>query len=269
MTYRVRNIAIAVVLAALAAVMTSVYVASYKKRLDGQQKSVSVWVASRDLPAGTPGSDVTKALTEKHVAKKSVVPGAISSPDQVKDKLTSQAIYAGEQVTTRRFSTRAQVGVRAKLKANVRAISIQGSSDQLLAGTLRTGDHVDVLGTFKVKKESNNTLTYVFTRTVLRDVEVLRAPDGPAPGSKLSNNLNQMYSVMLAVTDAQANKLWFTATNASGNNNSSTVLGWSLDLRAPVDSSDSPENVETVASILKDGLTPRQVHELFGPFGGQ
>jgi Flp pilus assembly protein CpaB len=146
-------------------------------------------------------------------------------------------------------------------------MSLQGNGDQLLAGTLKTGDHVDVVATFKLIGRRGGDAP--FTRAVLRDVEVLRAPAGPAPGAKLSSGLEQKYSVMLAVTDTQANKLWFTATSASGNQQGGTVLGWSLDLRSPLGDTDSPESVETVSSILRDGLSNAKLAQLFGnPVGG-
>src|SRR5207244_1646710 len=56
MTYRVRNIVIAVVLAALAALMTSYYVTNYKRHVQQGEKPVQVYVASQDIPAGTPGT---------------------------------------------------------------------------------------------------------------------------------------------------------------------------------------------------------------------
>jgi pilus assembly protein CpaB len=267
MTYRVRNIVIAVVLAALAALMTSFYVTNYKRNVQQDESDVKVWVAARDIPANTPGSDAVKQLDTKQVERRNVVPGAISSTDQVNELVSSQPIYAGEQITARRFTTRTQIGVHGKLKGNLRAFQVQGNGDQLLAGTIRTGDHVDLLATFKYK-QGESAATYVATRTVLRDVEVLRAPDGPAPGAKLSSGLDSKYSVMLAVTDAQANKLWFTATVANGNNQGA-VLGWSLDLRPVLDDTDSPEGVETIGSILRDGLRPAQVKQLLGDFGGQ
>ena len=56
MTYRVRNIVIAVVLAALAALMTSYYVTNYKRHVQQGEDHVKVYVASQDIPAGTAGA---------------------------------------------------------------------------------------------------------------------------------------------------------------------------------------------------------------------
>jgi hypothetical protein len=57
--------------------------------------------------------------------------------------------------------------------------------------------------------------------------------------------------VILAVTDAQAQKLAFV-THPDG-------PSWTLQLRPPIDASDSPESVETVATVLLDGLKAQQI----------
>ena len=62
MTYRVRNIVIAVVLAALAALMTSYYVTNYKRHVQQGEDHVKVYVASQDIPAGTAGADAMHML---------------------------------------------------------------------------------------------------------------------------------------------------------------------------------------------------------------
>ena len=106
MTYRVRNIALAVGFALIAALLTTFYVANYKRHVRQSESTVKVYVATRDIPQGTPGADIVghSWLSVQDVAQRTVVPGAISSPDQIRTLLTTQAIYAGEQVTERRYS---------------------------------------------------------------------------------------------------------------------------------------------------------------------
>lgn len=267
MTYRVRNIVIAVVLAAMAALLTSFYVTNYKKQVQQGEELEKVWVASSDIPAGTTGDEAARLLTSKQVATRSVVPGAISDPSEIQEKISSQPVYAGEQVTVRRFSSVNQQGVAGKLKGNLRAVQIQGTANQMLAGTLKPGDHVDVVGSFKYKLtgQSGTGEEYEATRIVLRDIEVLRSSGGPAPGSKLASGLQDRFSVMLALTDAQENKLQFTQTFADDDTGEEP---WTLQLRPIVDDSDSPESIETLQSILRDGLSKSQVGRLFGKYGG-
>jgi Flp pilus assembly protein CpaB len=262
MTYRVRNIVIAVVLAALAALMTSFYVTNYKKQVQQGEELEQVWVASRDIPAGTIGKDAAKMLTSKQVASRSVVPGAISNPSEIEEKIAAQPVYSGEQVTVRRFSSVSQQGVRSKLRGNVRAVQVQGTANQMLAGTLKSGDHVDVISSFTYSPDGDDS--FEATRTILRDVEVLRVTGGPAPGAKLGGGLQEKFAVMLALTDAQENKLQFAMTFADDETGEEP---WTLDLRPVVEDSDSPESIETLYSVLRDGLSKSQIGRLFGTYG--
>src|ERR671933_262889 len=112
MTYRVRNIGIAV---AVAALLTSFYVTNYKRHVQRGEDHVTVLVAKDDIPTGTSGADAAQMMSTQEVPRRSVSPGAISSPDEVKNMYASQTTFAGEQVTTRRFSTVRQDPIRAQL----------------------------------------------------------------------------------------------------------------------------------------------------------
>src|SRR5204862_184548 len=84
MNYRVKNIGIAVALAALAAILTSVYVVNYKRHVQNGEDKVPVFVAAHDIPAGTSGAGVVDQhmLKKVTVPRKAIVAGAVSSPDQ-------------------------------------------------------------------------------------------------------------------------------------------------------------------------------------------
>jgi len=267
MAYRARNIMIAVALAAVAAILTSFYVTSYKRHVQRSEDHVTVLVAKEDIPEGTPGTDAAHMMSRVDVPRRSVVPGAITSPDQIASLVATQETLQGEEITTRRFNPVAENGVRADLKGTLRAVQVQGDANQTLAGTLSDNDHVDVVATFKYHRANSTTGdTFFASRVVLRDLTVLKAPEGPAVGSKLTNNLNSNFSVLLAVTDRQAQKLLFTVNQTGSNGGSGS--GWSLQLRPVVHAADSPESVTTLDSVLKDGLSSSQLHRYSGVFGG-
>jgi Flp pilus assembly protein CpaB len=263
MTYRVRNIGIAVVLAAVAALFTTFYVSNYKRNVQEGEENVTVFVASRDIPAGTPGSKLTGGgglISKNEVARRSVAPGAVSELDQVSNFIAATPVYAGEQITTRRFRPVEERGVRAEISGNMRAIQVPGEQHQLLAGTLAAGDHVDVVASLKYKladvspqsAEAGNRgdIERVASRVVLRDLLVLGAPTQPDVGSRLSSR--EAFSVLLAVTDSQAQKLFFVLKNGD----------WSLQLRPVTDAQDSPGSVETIESVMGDGLKQNQLRQL-------
>jgi Flp pilus assembly protein CpaB len=239
MTYRVRNIAIAFALAIAGALLTTLYVTNYKHNVQQAEKSVQVYVAAQDIPAGTAGAQVVaKHLVTAHdVARRNVVPGAISDPDQVAQLVAVQPTFAGEQVSLRRFGTKSQQGIRAELTGNQRAIQVPGDENQLLTGTLKAGDRVDVVGNLKPGEGEP------FSRIVLRNLRVLRVGTPAAAASKLQGSQAEA-SVLLAVRDNQVQKLFFTIENGD----------WALQLRPPVDASDTPEVVENYDSVRSAGL---------------
>jgi Flp pilus assembly protein CpaB len=252
MTYRLRNIGIAVALAIVAALLTTFYVTNYKRNVQQGEDKVPVYVASHDIPLGTSGSDVAhgKMLRVEQVTRRSVVPGAISQPDQIDKLVAVEPIYAGEQISTRRFRTAEEQGVRAQLKGNLRAMQLPGSEHQLLAGTLEDGDRVDVIGTWLLPETGQDHIA----RVVLRDLLVLRAPETSRVSSKIGSNPDKPFAAMLAVTDAQAEKLWWIAQNGE----------WSLQLRPVTDAADSPERLETSKTLAFDGLSGRERRRVRG-----
>jgi pilus assembly protein CpaB len=248
MTYRIRNISIAVALGLVAALLTSFYVTNYQRNVRKDETNVPVFVAKSDIPAGTAGADVARKgmLVKTELVRRSVVPGAISNPEQVLDLVSTQPIYAGEQVTTRRFATPAERGIRSQLKGTMRAFQLAGDQHQLLAGTLNAGDRVDLIGSIEVSDQANQFLT----RVVLRDIEVLEAAGSPNSQEKLAANPG-LY-VLLAVTDTQIQKLFHLIRHGE----------WSLQLRPPLKANDSPESVQTNRTVIYEGLRAAQIEKL-------
>ena len=246
MTYRLRNIGIAIALAVVAALLTTFYVTNYKRSVQHGESKVPVYVASHDIELGTSGSDVARGgmLRVEQVPRRSVVPGAISQPDQIEKLVAVDKIYAGEQVSTNRFRPVQEQGVQAQLKGNLRAIEVPGAGAQLLNGTLKDGDRVDILGNWNLPEAA----THHISRVVLRNILVLQAPTTNAVTSHLGSNPNEGFTVMLAMTDSQATKFWWVVNNGD----------WSLQLRPITDPSDSPEEVNNAKTNAIDGLNARQ-----------
>ena len=247
MTYRLRNIAIAVALAVLAAMMTSFYVKQQKQDIQQGQVLTTVWVAKSDIPAGSVGDDISGQLQSTEVAKSAVTPGAIVQPEDLAGKVSSEAIFAGEQVSLLRFSTQEEQGIRAKISGNLRAVQLPGDANQLLVGTLTAGDHVDVVGSWQLTGVENQKVS----RIVLRDILVLQAPEASTESKRVTQQSGDQ-SIVLAVTDAQAQKLFWIFTNGD----------WSLSLRPTTDAADSPEGFEWSGTVLADGLTRAQLRRL-------
>jgi Flp pilus assembly protein CpaB len=149
--------------------------------------------------------------------------------------VVSEPIYAGEQVTVRRFSDIQAEGIVGQLKTTMRAVQVPGDANQLLVGTLKTGDHVDLVANLRIDPNTDARVT----RIVLRDLAVLSTPTtSSAPTS------GQSASVLLAVTDTQVQRLFYVLKNGD----------WTFELRPAINSVDSPERIETLNSVLTGGV---------------
>jgi Flp pilus assembly protein CpaB len=248
MTYRARSITVAIGLAVLAVLLVGFYVTNYKRSVEHSQEHVSVYVASRDIPEGTAGSKVASGgyLKQEQVLRQSVVPGAISKPAQIAKLVAGSPTYAGEQVSLSRFSSTATEGIRGVLRGALRAVQIAGDQNQTLAGTLQTGDHVDVVANIKISDAAGDR---AISRIVLRNLRVLKAPPSDSTVHLSSATSQNGTPVLLAVRDTQVQKLFYVVDNDD----------WTLELRPVVGSTDSPESVETQATVVGDGLRRKQL----------
>jgi Flp pilus assembly protein CpaB len=249
MNYRVKNIGIAVALAALAAILTSVYVVNYKRHVQNGEDKIPVYVAAKDIPAGTSGAEVVDQhmLRKVTVPKKAIVAGAISSPEQLSQYIATQDVYEGEQVTTRRFAPPKEQGIRAQIKGTQRAYQVEGNKHQLMAGTLKAGDLVDVVATWGVKSGGSSNDTMV-SRVVLRNLLVLTPAEEETGSSAVTSSSQQSLFVQLRMNDWQTKKmLWIQA-----NSNNTDGDGWHLALRPPNGALDSVNTVDTERTLLFD-----------------
>lgn len=242
MTHRVRNVVLAVGLAIAAMLLTLLYVKNVKRSVQTSATDVQVYVAAKDLPAGTSGAEIVKqhALRIESVQKRDVVAGAISSPAQIDALMLSAPLYQGEQATLRRFTSAAAEGIRAQLSGTMRAVQVPGDANQLLAGTLEAGDRVDLVANLHLTSAAGGQSDA--TRIELRNLRVLSTSGGSVGGKVASGPSTD--SVILAVTDTQVQRLFYVLKNAD----------WTFELRPVLNPVDGNGGTETAAQMLKGGL---------------
>lgn len=230
--YQFRNIAIAVALAVAAALLTIVYVRSANDREATAQENVTVYVLDRSFPTGTTGSKIQGALSPLKVERRVAAPDAVTNLEQFTTLVTTQPVYAGEQLTMKRFATVEQQGIRTQLAGKLRAFRIAGDANQVLHDTLQAGDRVDVVASFKDGVTPNETAAIV-----LRDLKVLEIPSGD---DKSSLGSDKPYSVILALKDSQAQRLMFATSHGE----------WTLLLSGAKKPASSTHSVDTAATTL-------------------
>lgn len=233
--HRIRNFVIAGALAVAAIVLTLSYVHASSKEEATQAEIVSVLVPTKSFPAGTPGSKIASTLEVRKIPRSALVPEAISNKRVISRLVTTEAVFAGEQLTLRRFGQEKQLGIRAKLSGKQRALQVAGDSNQLLAGTLDPGDRVDVVANVKNPRDNADVRSLV----ALRDLLVLQTEGGDG-GSKIAKPDSGDHAVILAVTDEQAQRLYWIMRNGD----------WSLQLRPVVKPQDSSRSDATFKLVL-------------------
>jgi pilus assembly protein CpaB len=237
MNYRTRNIVTAAALGLLAVVLVMVYVSKVRNNQDVGKKLVSVLIASHDIQAGTPGTTLQNgAFTTKRVPERAAVPGALTSPTELRGEVATSNILAGEQASTRHFGPAAASGVRAQIRGFARVIQLAGNPDQVLDGTLKPGDRVDVLGTWT----PTNCQTCKVSSVIVRNALVL-ATSANLPSEGNSSNGSETKPIQLRLTDEEANAVFWMEQNGS----------WSLMLRPVVKPRNNSLKYGTVAAVLK------------------
>ena len=250
---RLRNLALPLGLATLAAVLIGIYVISYRNSVTHGAGLVKVLVAARDIPAGTDGPSIAGGgyLKSQTVPRRAVVPGSVTSAGPLTSLVAGSEIYKGQQITLRQFAPISQGGIFAKFSGNQRVVVIPGDSNQLLAGTVSEGDRVDVVATAKYHV---GDFARASSRVVLRNLLVLKAPDGSKAAS-VGGSPTQ--SITLVMTDRDAQTMSWALKQSS----------WFLALRPTNHPGNSTGSIETLYTFLSRGLAPSSANrQIAGAF---
>lgn len=251
---RVRNLALPLGLAALAAILIGLYVVSYRNSVTHGAGLVKVLVATRDIPAGTDGSSIAGGgyLKSQTVPRRAVVPGSITTAAPLTAKVTSGEIFEGQQISLRQFVPLNQGGIFARFSGNQRIVVIPGDQNQMLAGTLNDGDHVDLVVTAKYHI---GDLARATSRVALRNLLVLKAPPNAPKASTVG--AAPIVSATLVMTDREAQTMAWAMKQTT----------WFFVLRPTNKPQNSPATAETLFSILGRGL-PAAPSQIAGTFPG-
>jgi pilus assembly protein CpaB len=133
-------------------------------------RPVDIVVAARDLARGT--RLTADMLREVSFPSSFVPPGALPSIDRATGRTLVADMREGEPVTVTRFAEARAGPVAALVPEGLRAFAV---ATALPPGSVRPGDHVDVLGTFASGRRH--------TETVADDVEVVAVLSPGSAGS--------------------------------------------------------------------------------------
>jgi len=205
----------AVLVAAIGTGLVFAYVKKADDRAIADQEPVTVLVAKVAIAPGTRVVDAATAgsFEQKEFPKASIVPGALSSTDPVKDQVVVSTIFPGQQLLTGMFGATAAATGSIAIPPGQIAASFSFGDPQRVAGFVQPGSNVVV---FLTSSLQGNTAT---TRVLLPKVTVIAV--GPTtitpPADPAQANPEQLPRAMLtlALTQAQAEKLIFAQGNGT------------------------------------------------------
>lgn len=244
MKRRTVALGLAVVLALAATGLVWWYVASLKSEVSKDQNEQIVLVAREDIPARTTGDVVVKQglVVEQSVARSSIAPGALTAAGQLQGKIIQANLAKGQQIVESQVVAPEAEGLSYGIPNGMRAVSVPVTRVRGVGGTIRPGDRVDVIATFKYEVFNQGNVASgevlsdgergriqsdtgidlgasktAVTRTVLSMVEVLRidpVDEITATENSQGNDDNKAETpdspvVVLLVTPEDAEKLVF------------------------------------------------------------
>jgi Flp pilus assembly protein CpaB len=183
----------------IASLLLLVYLNRYRNNLKQRTAPVAVLVAKSLITKGTPGSLIgTKVLYQAtSVPRDQLKEGALSDPSSLHGEVVLTDIYPGQQLTSALFGALAPGDVGDALTAYERAVSIPVDSTHGLIGTVRPGDHVDVLVELNGGAVRGAPVGTVI-KTLFQNITILQTSAS---------------SLLMRVTDSQASRLAWASDN--------------------------------------------------------
>jgi len=119
----------------------------------GSDGDRTVVVAKQDIPAQS--RLVADMLEVKDLPKDEANREAFTARSQVVNRITAEAINAGDQILPRMVSNRAGESLAFTIAPGKRAVSIEVKEAVTAGGNVQPGDQVDVVGIFALEKDAD------------------------------------------------------------------------------------------------------------------
>jgi Flp pilus assembly protein CpaB len=258
MTYNVRNIAIALVLAGIAAFLVIAYTSNVQKQAHNSQQTTKVLEATTDVPAGTSVKDAIAGghLSLRPVVSQDVIAGALTSTTVAGDSdlVTTQDLYSGQQVTTAMFTASLTSPIVTQIHGTQRAIQVPLDSNAMMETTLKAGDHIDMVGTYTVHPPTGSD--FIVSRIIVRNVPILQVSDSES-GSKVGGGNSNPY-IIVSVPDTVVPTINFTLASEGGGTNAGADGLWLVE-RPKSGAQNGLTTIATLQSVLGSGLNATQL----------
>ncbi|WP_159085801.1 Flp pilus assembly protein CpaB [Aeromicrobium chenweiae] len=189
---------LAVAVAVLLAVLGVAALVSYANGADDRAfegtEMVPVLRATADVPAGTPVSELSDSLETARVPRAALVPGAVTSLDDLAGQVAVVALVPGDQLSTAKLGAAETVKEDLTLSKGMQELTIPVSGARLVGGAVKAGDRVGVFSSYDGA-----------TGNPINNLLVLRVDNGVAGAEDAAGTL-----VTVAVKTLDAEKLVHT-----------------------------------------------------------
>lgn len=156
-----KGLIIPLALGVIALLLTFQYISQREKALGLMAEPVPTLVARQDLPRMTRLDET--AVEVQQIPRQYVQPGALSAIKEALNQVTAAPILKGEQVLgTKLVAYGLDTGLAIKVPKGLRAVTVAVTDVSGLAGLIKPGNFVDVLGTFEfgdMKRSDQKTFT--------------------------------------------------------------------------------------------------------------
>jgi pilus assembly protein CpaB len=177
MQSRVLAILVAVVLALVATAALVVYVNGADRRAIIRQEPVQVWVAVKNIPAGTTGQNAqnTGLIDQVEIPRKHAANGVVVSLSQIQNKVAAVNIVAEEQLLLSRWVGFEEAKGRGLLPIpkNFQAVSVPVELSRQVAGFVTPGDHVSLVVSLVFEGEGPQKKEVETSQFLLQNIQVL------------------------------------------------------------------------------------------------
>jgi len=216
---RLVMVLIAIFLGTLAALGVGVYANGIKSKVDREQRTVKVMVATENIPEGKGLREITKKrlVSFKEVPEKYVTSKAISSDEGIDDQVLAIPVNEGEQLTVDKFKYDTKAGLSFAVPKGRVAISIEIDEVTGVSGMIKAGDLVNVIAYIS---DVGETKSPDVAKILFQDVKVLavgsviapekgRAEEKKTLGSGRGTTQQTKRTVTLSLTPEESEKLVF------------------------------------------------------------
>jgi pilus assembly protein CpaB len=204
------TIALGLVAAAFAGLLLLAYLNRYRDSVSSESAPVTVLVAKRLIEQGTSGAEIAanRLFEVRELASEHVKVGALTDSASLKNTVTVQDIYPGQQLLASDL-TPLGLALGTQLVKEQRAISIPADTTHGLIGYVQPGDRVDIYGGFST---TVGGVEQSITKLLMQDMLVLGAVGGGGGGIGQGGGGG---TLVLRVTPRQAAELAFATDNGN------------------------------------------------------